>query len=408
MSLADLATYDKKHGTHLVDAVNKLSGDWTAPEGERRLMFVAEHFSKLSLEQARRLLEPEAYRREVEDTHAYKQRAKFFQFGRIGLALAPLIVTWSSLSWAVLQYGDYVNVHQQSKLPFLQLWQDGSLSGLTFFWTGVFDVILLFAFLCFSIYSLRLEYHARSESERFAQELQTVTDGLMVVVATAGRNDVTSDVEIERIINFIKGAIAESYEDLGKIIDNAKDTIVKTGETATDLFDKQIKPMLTDFDNDVKSFHTDLNTLNDKVKELVDASKLVSSAAGDMAVSASSIATSAAKMATSAGDLATNVREQKEISKDMDTHLVQLNKTQKEVATEIRGAAGEVKQSAENLQKAAEKVESIGHIMTPHNVQRITNNALLFADKAEQVATQLQKVAQTFQPTQPKRRWWPF
>jgi len=407
----NLGDYDKKYKTNLVQAVFDLLNDWNAPEGEQRLKLIAEHFSKLSPEQAYHLLNPEAYRREVEEIQVYRRWSKVFQLGRIVLGLAPLIVTWGSLSWAVLAYGNYVSMHRQVQgqmLSFLQLWQQGSLTGLTFFGTGVIDVALLILFLSFSIYSLMLEYHARSESEKFALELQSVTNELMVAVAKEGRSDVASNTEIERIVRYIKEAIAESYQDLGVIVDKAKDTIVKTGETAKDMFDNQIKPMLTGFDSNVKSFHTDLNTLNDKVKELVAANTLLASTAGDMANSAGSMAASATKMANNASDLAINVLEQKEISKDMDTHLIELNKTEKEVAKDIRGAAGEMKQSAENLQKAAEKVELIGKAITPQLVQRTADNAKIFADKAGEVATELQRVVKALQGRASKPRWWPF
>jgi predicted nucleic acid-binding protein len=415
--MINLANYDKKYNTNLqsdVENVQRQAKAFNAFEGEQRLRLVAMNFFKLSVEQAYTLLNPEAFRREVEEHQLYKKLSKRLQFGRITLGLAPLIVTWSSLSWAVLEYGLYVNAHQsdqQQVLSFLQLWQNGFPGdSLTFFWTGIIDVLLLLSFLGFNIWALVLEHQARSKSEEFARSLQQATDGLMEAVLREGLSDVSSDVQIQRIVRFIKDAIAESYEDLGEIIESAKDTIITSGQEMRDSFDLQIKPLLVSFDTHVQEFHKDLTLLNGKVVDLSQASQ--------------SMAGSAGTMAASSGSLASNIQVQTGINKDIDSHIVSLNNTEQRmtttiaqaegaVALEVRKAADDMKQAAEKLENAVGKVEVVGRQLTsitPSDLQRITNSANKFADQANQAATQLQNAAQALDTAakSTRRRKWFF
>ncbi len=418
----NLADYDKQNKTQLVKDVKELKDKahkLKAYEGEQRLKLLEEHFSKLSLEQAYLLLNPGSFRREVEEVQSYKRLHKFVQIVRTALGLAPLIVTWASLSWAVLGYGNYVSMHRQDQnqiLSFLQLWQAGSLSSLTFFWTGVIDVSILLLFLLFSLYSLRLEYRARAEAENFAEDLQTVDTKLMKAVVEEGPSSSglssLSDADIKRIMIIMKDVIEEAFQDLGDLVDKTKDTIVKSGETTQELFDKQIKPMLSQFDNNLQSFQADLNKLNGKVVDLVNASN-------SMAGSASSMATSSLSMAASASNLVINVQAQVQVSKDIDTHLVQLNRTegqmvqtidttQRVVAAEVHRAADKVEVSANKLETAAQKVEVVGRqlaTINPQNVQQIIDNAKIFADRAEQVAIELQNAAKAISKAI-RSPWW--
>ena len=412
-----LEDYDNKYnpkGPRLKDAVDDLKTRWPAPEGKQRLEIVAENFINLSVEQTYRLLNPEAYRREVEEIKAYER--KNIHYWRVALGLAPLIVTWGSLSWAVLAYGNYAVQHSHDKqplLPFLQLWEQGSLGGIPFFWTGVIDVILLLGFLFLNLYALRREYIARRESGDFAKELQAVTDGLMEAVAREGRKDVASNAEIQRVVKYIREAIAESYTDLGQVVDNAKDSIIKTGDELKDLYASQIVPMFTSFDANVQLLHNDLQTLNGYIQTLADASTHMTTAAGNMASSAASMAGSASSMAGTVSVLAG-------ICQAMDNHLAQLNNTeqamthtiaqkQDEVVLEIRKMTDEVTQSAQDMRSAAKNVESVGKMITPQNIQQLTDNAMAFTMHAGQVANELQSVIKRLQGNSPARwKWWPF
>jgi methyl-accepting chemotaxis protein len=396
----NLADYDRKYKSDLEREVNNLrvrAKSLNAFGGEQRLALVAEHFSNLSLEQASNMLDTDAFRREVEDVQAYKRKAKSLQFGRIVLGLAPLIVTWASMSWAVLKYVDMHRLDQAPIPSFLQQWQQG-LPGdpITFFWTGVIDVSLLLLFLIFTVFSLRLEYRARSDSEEFARELQSVTDGLMKAVASEGIKGVTSDDEIERIVRFIKVAIAESYQDLEGVIVDVKNTIVKAGETMENMFNNTITPMLTRFDSNTSNFRNDLNTLNDKVKEIASAS--------------TTMATSSTEMATSAKELGSNVHAQTLLTKELDGHLIALNTTEqnmtqtikdtrKDVVTEIQqvagsmnGAAHSVFTAANDMKSSATKVEDIGKqlaMIDAANITAITNQITRVIYEAANVANTL-------------------
>ncbi len=380
----NLADYDRTNGTQLeqqVSYVRRRAKELKAYGGEQRLALVANQFSNLSLEQAYNILSPEVFRQEVEEAQSYKKRAKFFQFGRTILGLAPLIVTWGSLSAAVFEYGNYVSTHHfdQSSLPsFLQQWQQGfPHDPLTFFWTGALDVLLLLLFLSFTIFSLGQEYHAHSESEKYALELQFVTDGLLQAVAKAGKTDVASDAEINRIMKFIKMAIAESYQDLEGIIQDARDTIVQTGQTMQNMLQSQISPLLTRFDSNIANFHNDLNTLNTKMT--------------DMATASTTMAKSSTTIATSATDLTSSVQAQTAITKDMDKHLIALNTTEQGVIQSIKDAQKdtiiEISQVAGSMDGAAQAVFNAAQ-----NVDSSSRNMITTATKVEDVGKQLVKM----------------
>jgi hypothetical protein len=320
-------------------------------------------------------------RREVEEALSYKTRAKFFQFGRTVLGLAPLILTWGSLSVAVFEYGNFVNTHHfdQSSLPsFLQQWQQGfPHDPLTFFWTGALDVLLLLLFLSFTIFSLRQEYHAHSESEQFAMELQYVTDGLLQAVAKAGNNGVASDTEINRIMKFIKMAIAESYQDLEGIIQDARDTIVEAGQTVQDMLLKQVNPLLTRFDGNITTFHNDLNTLNTKM--------------GDVANASSTMANASTTIATSATKLTSSVQDQTAIAKAMDAHLIALNTTEQGVIQSIKDTHKdtviEIGKVAGNMDGAVKAMSGIAQ-----SVDSSSRNLITTATRVEDIGKQLVKM----------------
>jgi methyl-accepting chemotaxis protein len=396
----NLADYDKKHNTHLEHQVNSLRLQaklLKAFDGEQRLALVAENFENLSVEQAYTLLNPLLFRQEVEEAQAFKKRAAFFHFGRTILGLAPLIVTWASISWAVMEYGHYVDTHPKGTIPnFLQLWQQG-LPGdnLTFFLTGVIDVCLLVLFLLFSVFSVRQEYSARKASESFAISLKNTVNDLVKVVAEHGINGVTSDTEIERIMRFVKMAINESTQDLQDVITEVKDAMLKSHQQLEDMFTNQITPLLTTFNNSMQSFSGDLTKLSNRVKDIASAS--------------SSMATSSQTMAQSASDLASNVQAQTTISKDIDTHITALNTTEQnlsreiqQVGTSMNGAASNVAGAANNMKTATQGMIQVGQQLIhidANMVSALANQIRTIIHESNTVATNLNATNSNLQTT---------
>lgn len=416
----NLADYDTQHKTHLEHQVKSLQLQaklLKAFEGEQRLALVAENFDKLSVEQAYSMLNPSLFRQEVEEAQSYKKKAAFFHIMRTILGLAPLIVTWASISWAVMEYGRYVDTHPKGPIPnFLQLWQQG-LPGdsVNFFATGVIDVCLLVLFLLFSLFSLRQEYNARKASEKFAVALKNTTNDLVKAVAEHGINGVTSDTEIERIMRFVKVAINESTRDLQDVINEVKIAMLQSHQQLEDMFTKQINPLLTNFNNSMQTFGGDLIKLNNRVKDIASAS--------------SAMATSSTTMAQSASDLASNVQAQTTITKDIDTHITTLTTTEQHLSQEIQkvgtsmsGAASNVAGAANDMKTASQGVIQVGQQLIhidANMVSALANQIRTIIYESNTVATNLNATNSNLQTTvkelqaltntiKRKRRPWPF
>jgi methyl-accepting chemotaxis protein len=422
------------NGTNLADvvaALEKSAERKNAKAGLQRLAVVCENYNQLSIEEAYRLLDPEAFRREIEENQGYKRRLKFLNYLRIILGLLPLIITWGSMSWAVSQYQQYSGPPE----TFLKLWQAGFPGDpLTFSATGILDVTFLVSFLLLTLVAQRVEYSTRKNSEDFATQLQLVTAGLMKLIATDGLTRMTSDAEIEKVGRIIQVAIAKAFQ--------VSQTVAKD---AKDLFDQQIKPILQQFDANVAILHQDLDTLTKDLAKLALNLNTYQQQVNDLTAASQGVAQASTNLATSASTLATTASQQTAAAQEIKREVATLNSTQQnmipnfeaaqqrvagtftstqqQVITEIRAvggsihnAAGDMKAAAGGMVTAATRVENVGQqltVITPQDVQRIAAEANNFAKIVGQLTIDLQNAAKAagvpVRGKKGKKPWWrPF
>ena len=150
--------------------------DVKGTKGAQRVEIVCENFKFLTFEEAYRVIDPDAFQDEFEETQLHKRHVKFLNYMRIILSLLPLILTWLALFSAASGYQDYLKNHSEDgSVAFLQLWQGGFhnasplASFFTFSTTAIINVILLILLLTSTILALRLEHSAHQVSKQFAR-----------------------------------------------------------------------------------------------------------------------------------------------------------------------------------------------------------------------------------------------
>lgn len=383
-SLKDLETFDStlaQKVKHLwIEAKQKKAHD-----GAQRLILVSEQFKKLSLPEAHRLLAPDAFQREVEEALGYKRLSRTLNVIRIILGLAPLIVTWASISLAVSNYPQYLNTLQippgQPPPPFLKLWQDGFPGDpLTFSLTGFIDVGLLVSFLFFSILTLLLEYNARSTTEKFGRELENVTHELMKLVGTEGLSRVTTDDETDRVFAAVKRVIQDTFDVSKQVAEEAKDAILKSNESLADLLNTQIKPLVEHFNeglselhNDLEKLGTDLDIYQERVGDLTTASQ-------DL-VRASNV-------------LVQNTDKYAEVGKEIDQHILALNTTQQTMVTRIEDTQLRVVDRIDTTQKEVANTLVVAQSNLANKIETSQSNV------ANRIEAAQREVAATISTTQ--------
>lgn len=402
MNLTELSQYAQQHDPRLIARVKEFieRKDVQGTKGIQRIEVVCENFKFLSFEQAYRLIDPGAFQDEFEETQSYHLHTKALNFVRIGLSLAPLILTWIALFSAATGYQDDINKHPEDKTAtFLQLWQDGfhHTTALTFSLTAFIDVIFLLCLLMCSIAILWLEYRAQKAARQFAEDLSTVTEGLLKAVNTAGISPVTSQADIDKIVKAVRVALGGVFTTTEDVIKKALDVVLKANDRVEQLFTHQVQPLFTKFEQNVSTFHLDVSKLTQEVSTVATASTA-------MATASKSMAASATGLMTCVNDLQTNVKQ-------IETHIVALNKTEGDMITKIEtsqrrmtdeikkaassmdAAAATVAGSASKVDLAAQKVEVVGRTLSsinPQNIQQIQSNATTFTDKAKETANALQ------------------
>ncbi len=410
----NLADYDKKYNTSLerrVQDLQKRAKELGARQAEQRLHIVADNFTALSTAEAYSLLDPAAFRHEVEEGHFYRRGVKGWQYARTMLALAPLILTWASLSIAIASYAEYASRHSgQAIPPFLQLWQQGSLEWLTFSITGTFDVFLLISFLIANTVILWIEYRARRTAEQDMGKWREVTDDLIKATIRHGVGGITSDAQIQLIMKYIKEAIHESYQDLEGIITGTQQTIKDIGEEMKNLLSSQVQPLITTFTRSTNDFRSDLGTLNVKVKEFADAGTQMASASSDMAAQSK--------------DLAVNVSRHASAAQDIGAHLASLKASEGQLAQDFKGAANSIDAAAQHMGDAAKDVSDVGKQLTlidsqnmkaiMTEIRQVMQEANAFARTMGQANKDLQQALAALGKSvgagqaKSKSWWWPF
>jgi hypothetical protein len=409
MNLLELSQYAQVHDARLIPLIKEFLArkDVQGMKGAQRIEVVCENFKFLSFEQAYRLIDPGSFQDEFEDTQSYGFITKILNYVRITLSLAPLILTWFALFSAASGYQNDLSKYASDKqATFLQLWQDGfhHTTALTFSLTALIDVIFLFCLLACSVAILRLEYRAQKTAKRFAEDLSEITEGLLKAVNTEGVSPVTSQADIDKIVKAVRVALGGVFTTTEDTIKKALDVVLKANDRVEHLFTNQVQPLFTKFEQNVSTFHIDVNKLTQEVTTV--------------AIASTALATASKAMAASAIDMATSANTLQASTKQIDTHIVALNKTEGEMVTKIEVsqqkiageinkaaysmnvAAASVNNSSNKMDQAAQKVETVGNTLAtinPQNVQKMSDSATTFINKTNDTAAMLQAMIYALQ-----------
>ncbi len=305
VDLTELTQYATFNDPSLISYVSYFLNhpDISEMKGCERLGLVCENFKLLSFEQAYHLLDPDAFRDEFEDMQSYKKWIKWLNFARVALSLLPLITTWLALFFAATGYQQDLIDHPNDKTTaFLQLWQNGfhNTTPLTFSTTAILDVILLVGFLAATLTILFLEYHVRNESQRFAVQLHSVTDGLLRAVNAEGVTPITSQADIDKVVKAVRATLGGVFDDLGILINDARTVILKADTNVEQLFLTYVNPMFAKFEQNISTFQQDVTKLTQELHQTATASNA-------MVIASNSMATSSTKMIASSVDLSQHV-----------------------------------------------------------------------------------------------------
>lgn len=402
MNLAELTQYAQTNDPGLIPRLKNFLGraDIEVTKGAQRVGVVCENFKVLTFEQAYRLIDPDAFQEEFEETQAYKAPIKLLNYLRIILSLAPLILTWFALFAAANGYQTDLIKHPDDRTEaFLQLWQEGfhHTTSFTFSLTAIIDVALLFLLLTSSIVILALEYRARQASRQFAEDLRGVTEGLLQAVNSEGVSPVTSQADIDKIVKAVRVALGSVFITTEETIKKALDVVLIANNRVEQLFTNQVQPLFTKFEQNVSTFHLDVNKLTQEVTTIAAAN--------------TTLAANSMKMAGSAADMAAHATDLHSTMQKVDQHVVDLSRTEGEMVTKIEAsqqkvvtemskvtssmhtAATNVAGAADKMDQAAQKVEKVGNTLAtinPQTVKQMNDDATIFTRQVSATAQQLQ------------------
>jgi glycine cleavage system H lipoate-binding protein len=340
-------------------------------EGAERLALVSRYFKKLSIEEAYSTLDPEGFRQEIVEAQESRYHLGFWRVLRNCFSLAPLIATWLALYFATTKYqGDltnpkYKNVDQYQS--FLRLWQDGfhGSTAYTFSTAAMIDVVLLLMYAGIIIFVSILEKRAYSHTNSLAQELNSVSEELIDVIAQVGPSASTidmgidkivqtiervadagtdkllqavksvSDADVEKIVQAIKQVLDEALMSSDQVAQKAQEFIRVSNEKIDDVFNTKIKVMLD-------QFHDDLGTMNTDFKRLgIDLRKL-SSDVFSYDKQLVNLTDASTKLATHAGDLTSSTQAYVSVGQEIRDQINALNATQHQVAANISSTQQDV------------------------------------------------------------------
>lgn len=208
----------------------------------RHLMFICNHYDKLTPDIAQYWFDLSALQNEIETSQA--RSAEKWHDWRNRLSLLPLILTWAALSLAVFAYQQDLRDHPGDLMyPFLLLWQNGFHHpiSLSFAVTALLDVVLLVSYLLCLVIAQRKEQKAYTIAAKFVQENQSTFDELIQTVEADHLPSITSEADVDKVAEAIKDVIDKAVEESATAIKSAKEafeTTVAESKMATEAAQK--------------------------------------------------------------------------------------------------------------------------------------------------------------------------
>ena len=391
-----------------------------ATEGAQRLELICDQYNQLSPNTAYLWLDLNAFQDEIEETQMHTWQMEWVHRLRNLFSLAPLILTWLALSFAVSSYQTYTQLHHDTtSKAFLELWQ-GGFGGTTIFnfsFTAITDVVLLLLYLSFVLLTHEMERRAHACAIDFVKKLQTKVDELIKYII-ADTVHIGDQSDIERVISGVKQVVdsatgtmtqlVEKMSDGNKqaidalqqamklVVADAQKSIQQSSDVSTKaitasnqqvetLFNSQVMPIMKTFNTDMSKLHQELGNYQGRLNDLTSASQQLANASQQLANASSTLTDNAEQYTT--------------IGEDISTQIASLNSTQDRVLQQIEDVAGGITTVASNMAVATTDMrlatESVGRVASQLDtglrttMDKMTHNIYDATNALAQVGPQL-------------------
>lgn len=303
------------------------------------------------------------------------KRARLLSAIRNALALAPLIVTWLTLSWASGQYQAVIAGAQQKVLqgdqtaqtlintPFLVLWERGFGTGtiFTFSHTAFLDFALLFTLVLLTIAASAADSQAHARAEALVAE---VDDVIVPLGEEVRRHRIP--VNPQDWAQVVRDTIKSAMDDVQSVMTTTQSVVKDVGSSLQPVaakFDGSVVTLgqeLNKYQQSVASFGTTVQGLSAAAGQVGQATASLSSTFGQYQQTAASIdqtikALSAGQQAVSqtsaqlAGAISQSAATSANTAKQLDDAIRQFQATQNALSQ----VTGTLSDAASRLQKAS-------------------------------------------------------
>jgi hypothetical protein len=360
----------------LADQLAELAKDGLslgAEDGIRRIELLCLQYDNLAPEMIYHLINLEGFRQEIEEAQARRYKISTLHYIRHSFSLAPLILTWASLTFAVADYQSYLPHHPEDRLtPFLTLWQQnfpGVGHFLPFWATAALDVFFLSIYLYTILRSHYIDNIAYSTANAFIERLQKQIDELVLTISRSqllpfsrpeDLNKVTltmkkviddalllsqrlidnANQESQRIVSIATHSLQQLHTNAQEAIERtnkqAQDAIERTNKNADAIFHR-ITPLLQAYDNHVQKFDRSLDTLQTRISDLTG-----------------QITTFSQQTA----DLNTGVQQIITFGQELNEGVNALHQSEQEVLVQLQGMNGAVATAMSGVGKATQDMEA--------------------------------------------------
>lgn len=307
------------------------------------------------------------------------KRARLLSAIRNALALAPLIVTWLTLSWAsgqyqaviaaaqpLLQSNDPVTAQRAQNLittPFLVLWERGFNTGtvFTFSHTAFLDFALLSMLVLLTVAASAADGRAHARAEALVAE---VDDVIVPLGEEVRRHRIP--VNPQDWAQVVRDTIKSAMDDVESVMNTTQSVVKDVGAS--------LQPVAAKFDGSVATLGQELNKYQQSVASFGTTVQGLSTAAGQVGQATASLASTfgqyqntadsidqtiktlaAGQQATAqtsaqlAGAIAQSAASSAKTAKQLDDAIVQFQATQNALSQ----ATGTLSDAASRLQKAS-------------------------------------------------------
>jgi methyl-accepting chemotaxis protein len=359
-----------------------------AKDGAKRLELVCNIYDQLSAETTYRWIDPIGFQHEVEDSLSHK--VSLLHILRNCVSVLPLILTWIALYLALTAYQQDTYTGDGGK-SFLQLWQEGFHGGtpLTFSTAAAIDIVLLIFFVVLIAITSWFDSHAYSRSTRFAQKLQSTTEGLMRVVDSIPSISIDKSA-ITNVANAVQQVVNDAMKANQQLIRETMEASRQATESAEKSFRQFIEKSLDTLTGVTQTSKDTVNQIvqisqkaiqdsNDRADKIFTRTN---STLGTFEVNVTNLQTvltnyqlrlndlqnAIQELTTASGTLTTYSNDYLQVGKKINENIDKLTQAHNNVLQQMKvisqgvnSAASDMNHSADNLQSATQAVEKVAN-----------------------------------------------